>query len=91
MNKTNINTLTEKKLLIILIIALSAATSVAQWQPTGGPGPGASVRCLAVNGSNLFAGSYKVEWNAIKYPSGVYFYTLTSEFYNQTKRKALIK
>jgi hypothetical protein len=63
----------------------------AQWVSTGGPGSGASVRCLTLNGSNLYAGSSKVEWNIIKYLSRVYFYTLTSEFYNQTKRKALIK
>ncbi|RPI18567.1 MAG: T9SS C-terminal target domain-containing protein [Ignavibacteriae bacterium] len=39
----------------------------------------------------LKPGTYEIEWNASDYPSGVYFYTLKTESYNETKRMALIK
>jgi exonuclease III len=37
------------------------------------------------------AGSYSVEWNASDYPSGVYFYKLTSEENSLTKKLILTK
>jgi len=36
-------------------------------------------------------GMYEVSWNASDYPSGVYFYTLTSGDFKQTKKMLLIK
>ncbi|RPI16845.1 MAG: T9SS C-terminal target domain-containing protein [Ignavibacteriae bacterium] len=35
--------------------------------------------------------TYEVEWNASDYPSGVYFYTLTTESFSETKKMILIK
>jgi photosystem II stability/assembly factor-like uncharacterized protein len=37
------------------------------------------------------AGSYRIQWNAAAVPSGVYFYTLTSGTFTQTKRLVLLK
>ena len=34
---------------------------------------------------NLSPGTYEVEWNAIDYPSGVYYYKLTSEIFLKQK------
>jgi hypothetical protein len=39
----------------------------------------------------LNPGTYEVEWNAADYPSGIYFYTLTTNEFNQSKRMVLIK
>jgi len=39
----------------------------------------------------LAPGTYEVDWDASNYPSGVYFYTLQTESFNQTKRMVLIK
>lgn len=39
----------------------------------------------------LNAGSYTANWNASNYPSGVYFYKLTSGDYSATKKMVLIK
>ncbi len=39
----------------------------------------------------LQPGSYEVEWNAADFPSGIYFYSLESGSYKETKRMALIK
>jgi hypothetical protein len=39
----------------------------------------------------LSAGTHKAGWDASKYTSGIYFYTLTSGSYNETKRMILIK
>jgi hypothetical protein len=39
----------------------------------------------------LNAGSYKVDWNADKYPSGVYFYKLHTESFSDTKKMVLLK
>jgi hypothetical protein len=39
----------------------------------------------------LKPGTYEVEWDGTNYPSGVYFYKLTTESFNQTKRMVLIK
>ena len=36
-------------------------------------------------------GTYEVDWNASNYPSGVYFYTMRTEGYTETKRMILIK
>ncbi len=40
---------------------------------------------------DLKPGTYEVDWNAINYPSGVYFYTLRTEQFTETKRMVLIK
>jgi hypothetical protein len=40
---------------------------------------------------SLSPGTYEVEWNASDYPSGVYFYTLQTESFIQTKRMVLVK
>lgn len=40
---------------------------------------------------NLSAGTFKVDWNASNYTSGVYFYKLISANYSETKRMVLIK
>jgi hypothetical protein len=37
------------------------------------------------------AGSYSVWWNATNFPSGVYFYGLTTEGFSETKKLSLIK
>ncbi len=37
------------------------------------------------------AGTYEATFNALQYPSGVYFYRITSEGYSETKRMILIK
>lgn len=39
----------------------------------------------------LNPGSYKVEWDAANYPSGVYYYTLTTGDFRETKKMVLIK
>ena len=39
----------------------------------------------------LQPGSYEVEWNAANYPSGTYFYKLSSDYFSDTKRMFLIK
>jgi len=36
-------------------------------------------------------GTYEVNWNALLYPSGVYFYKLTSGDFSETKKALLIK
>jgi len=40
---------------------------------------------------NLLPGTYRYEWNASSYPSGIYFYTLQSENFAETKKMILIK
>lgn len=40
---------------------------------------------------NLSAGTYKVDWDALKYSSGVYFYTISADNFRETKRMILIK
>jgi hypothetical protein len=40
---------------------------------------------------NLSAGTYSVDWNAVDYPSGVYFYRLETEDFTAVKRMVLIK
>jgi len=39
----------------------------------------------------LNPGTYEVEWNAGNYPSGIYFYTLTTSSFTQTKKMVLEK
>jgi photosystem II stability/assembly factor-like uncharacterized protein len=39
----------------------------------------------------LKPGTYEVDWNASNYPSGVYFYKLTSGNYTETKKMILLK
>lgn len=39
----------------------------------------------------LDAGTYHIQWNAQAVPSGVYFYTLTSGRYSETKKLMLLK
>jgi hypothetical protein len=39
----------------------------------------------------MAAGSYQAVWNASRYPSGVYFYSLEAEGFIQTKRMVLVK
>jgi Secretion system C-terminal sorting domain/Kelch motif len=39
----------------------------------------------------LRPGTYEVEWNATNYPSGVYYYKLTSREFTETKKMILIK
>lgn len=40
---------------------------------------------------SIAPGTYSVEWNAANYPSGVYFYTLSSGDFRQTYKMVLIK
>lgn len=40
---------------------------------------------------NLTPGVYRVQWNASGYASGVYFYKLVADEYNETKRMVLVK
>jgi len=39
----------------------------------------------------LSPGTYEVDWNASNFASGIYFYKISTEFFNQTKRLVLIK
>jgi Secretion system C-terminal sorting domain/Beta-propeller repeat len=39
----------------------------------------------------LRAGEYRVEWNAVPYSSGIYFYTLKTDNFTQTKKMILTK
>lgn len=41
--------------------------------------------------SQLNPGTYEVTWNAGKYSSGIYFYTLVSEKFSVTKKLILVK
>jgi hypothetical protein len=45
---------------------------------------------LLIN-EQLSTGSYKYDWNASAYPSGVYFYKLVAGEYTETKKMVLIK
>lgn len=39
----------------------------------------------------LKPGTYEVDWNAVEYPSGVYFYRLNAGEFSETKKMVLIK
>jgi hypothetical protein len=39
----------------------------------------------------LKPGTYEVEWDASNYPSGIYFYKLSTETFSETKKMALLK
>ena len=39
----------------------------------------------------LSAGEYEIEWNAEKFPSGVYFYTLKNGEFSETGKMVLVK
>jgi len=39
----------------------------------------------------LSAGRYSVEWNASNFPSGVYFYRVSSDNFSETKKMILLK
>lgn len=45
----------------------------------------------ALVNQNLQPGSYEVNWNASGYPSGVYFYSIRSGLFYETKKMVLIK
>jgi len=40
---------------------------------------------------HLIAGIYEVNWNASDYPSGIYFYSLSTENFTETKKLVLLK
>jgi hypothetical protein len=40
---------------------------------------------------NLTAGRYNVDWNASNYSSGIYFYTMKTGSFTDTKRMILVK
>lgn len=40
---------------------------------------------------NLNAGSYKVDWDASKYSSGIYYYKITAGNFTETKKMVLVK
>jgi hypothetical protein len=44
-----------------------------------------------LNEKKLAPGIYEYEWNAINFPSGVYFYRLNAGKYSETKKMILIK
>jgi hypothetical protein len=46
-----------KTIIVLCMIVLAASVSEAQWVQTNGPYSG-NVTCFAVNGTNLFAGTY---------------------------------
>ena len=39
----------------------------------------------------LEAGSYKIEWNASNYPSGMYFYKIQVGDFSEVKKMILVK
>jgi photosystem II stability/assembly factor-like uncharacterized protein len=41
--------------------------------------------------NNLSAGTYEFDWNAAKHSSGVYFYTIKTSEFSQTKKMLLVK
>jgi len=58
-----------------------------------------SIKVLNVLGNEIetlvneekHAGSYKIEWNAEGFPSGIYFYSLTAGNFKETKKMILLK
>ncbi len=45
----------------------------------------------ALVNEELKAGEYSVDWNALNYPSGVYFYKLAAGEFSETKKMVLLK
>jgi len=45
---------------------------------------------LLVNGE-LQPGSYEAEWDGTNYPSGIYYYSLVTESFSQSKKMVLLK
>jgi hypothetical protein len=41
--------------------------------------------------ADLKAGVYKIDWNAVSYPSGVYFYKIVTDEFTETKKMILVK
>ncbi|MGH2574326.1 MAG: T9SS type A sorting domain-containing protein, partial [Ignavibacteria bacterium] len=39
----------------------------------------------------LTPGTYEIEWNALKSPSGVYYYKLSAGDFTETKKMVLLK
>jgi hypothetical protein len=50
---------------------------------------GNEIKMLA--NENLKPGDYEIEWNASNFPSGVYFYKITADVFNETRKMVLIK
>jgi hypothetical protein len=44
-----------------------------------------------VNNSNLAAGNYTYDFNAVNVPSGIYFYKLSAGEFSDVKKMTLIK
>jgi hypothetical protein len=40
---------------------------------------------------NLEPGKYEINWNAVNYPTGIYFYKLTTDEYSETRKMILLK
>jgi hypothetical protein len=59
----------------------------------------ASLKIFDINGrevstlvsESLQPGTYEVEWNAANFPSGIYFYSLKSGIFSETRRMILLK
>lgn len=69
---------------ILFSIPISGFTKITIYDVTG------RVMAILVN-EDLRPGKYEVEWDASHRASGVYYYKLESEVYNETKRMVLIK
>jgi hypothetical protein len=46
---------------------------------------------VLIDNKRLDAGTHQASFNMSQYPSGIYFYTIQTEKFTQTKRMALIK
>jgi Secretion system C-terminal sorting domain len=46
---------------------------------------------LTIVNEQLSAGTYSVDWNTSDYPSGIYYYKLTSGEFTETRKAVLIK
>jgi hypothetical protein len=50
---------------------------------------GREIETLVFN--ELSSGTHSVQWNAMRFPSGIYFYRLQTDSYAKTKRLLLLK
>jgi len=41
--------------------------------------------------TQLTAGRYNVEWNAVNYSSGIYFYRISASDFTETRKMILVK